>query len=72
MDQTDQRNQIDQMNQSDQRDSRSARRDLLPKPERHREEIEGGATGKASELNLDLNLNLSKRRASEKGSNQWT
>ena len=55
-----------QMNQSDQRDSRSTRRDLPPKPERHRGDREGGATCETSELSFSLNLNLSRRRASEK------
>jgi len=44
MNQKDQPDQRDQMNQRDERDSRSARRDLQPKPGRHRGEIEGEAT----------------------------
>jgi hypothetical protein len=42
------------------------------KPERHREKAEPGATLRTSPLSLSLNLDLSKRRASDKRNKQWT
>ena len=63
--QINQTDQTDQIDQRDERDSRSARQDLPPKPERHRGKAEAGTTCGVSELNLDLNL--SRRRASARG-----